>query len=61
MGYIENEIYLNKSFQHIYQVSKTLSTPITGVSLEVLNDFYSDFIFRNDNFLANRLCFEYIH
>ena len=48
MGYIENEIYLNKSFQHIYQVSKTLSTPITGVSLEVLNDFYTDFIFRND-------------
>jgi len=40
MGYIENEIYLNKSFQHIYQVSKTLSTPITGVSLEVQVPMY---------------------
>ena len=37
MGYIENEKYLNKTFQHIYQVSKSLSTPISGVTLEVRN------------------------
>ena len=35
LGYIENEKYLNKTFQHTYQVSKSLSSPISGVTLEV--------------------------
>jgi hypothetical protein len=35
LPYIQNERFLNKTFEHSYQVSKSLSTPITGVSLEV--------------------------
>ena len=35
LPYIQNERFLNKTFEHSYQVSKSLSSPITGVSLEV--------------------------
>ena len=44
LGYIENEKYLNKTFQHTYQVSKSLSSPIKDVSLEVIDSFSTSFL-----------------
>ena len=40
--YTEANTFLNKTFEHTYQVSKILSSPLTGVLLEVLNITYLD-------------------
>ena len=33
--YTQDDKFLNKTFEHTYQVSKILSSPVTGVLLEV--------------------------
>ena len=35
-SYMDGPVFLNKTFEHTYTMSKSLNTPISGASIEVL-------------------------